>query len=68
MKTITLNSVIFLIDLNPEKLASMFAEHELVTSSKILHDLVGSSEERPDLADVVTAEMQHKMLAKLSLG
>lgn len=68
MKTITLNSVIFLIDLSPEKVTSLFDEHEIVTTNKILRDLIGSSEDRPDLTDLITNEIQRKMLAKLTLG
>lgn len=68
MKTITLNSVVFLIDVHIDKLNSEFMPHEILTSGKILYELLGHVPERHDMHDVIASSMENKMLAKLSVG
>lgn len=68
MKTITLNSVIFLIDLHPDKIADAFAPHEILTTNKVLTDLLGSTPERHEMTDIAAQEIERRMLVKLSLG
>lgn len=68
MKTITLNSVIFLIDVHHDKIPDAFLPHEILTTGKILQDLLGYIPERHEMTDAVSSEMERRMLAKLSLG
>jgi protein phosphatase len=68
MKTITLNSVIFLIDLHPDKISNAFQPHEILTPNKILVDLLGYAPERHEMTDAVSSEMERRMMSKLALG
>jgi hypothetical protein len=68
MKTIPLNSAIFLVDVTPEQVSERFEPHEFVTADQIQTELVGPGSARPDLKGVVQSELERKMFAKLSLG
>jgi hypothetical protein len=68
MKTIPLNSVIFLVDVTSEQVSDRFGAHEFVTADQIQMGLVGSDSGRPDLKGIIQNEIERKIFTKLSLG
>ena len=68
MKTISLNSAIFLVDVTKDEVADKFGEHEFITSDQVQIDLVGEGQHRPDLKGVIQAEIERRMFIKLALG
>ena len=68
MKTIPLNSLVFLVDLVSSQVLDYFEPYEFVTTDKILLDLVGPDQDRPDLKHLVYSELERIVFSKLSLG
>lgn len=66
-KVIPLHALILITQNDPWSSMSYFPKHEIITIEAITNDLVGQTQ-RPDLLNIVIAEMQHRILLKLSLG
>lgn len=67
MKKITLNSLVFLIDVPAEQMQERFGHHEFITYRSVCETLFGNKE-RPDARDVIHDEIERQIKLRLSLG
>lgn len=67
MKKITLNSLVFLVDLTPEQVSGQFQNHEIISAKGISNLLFGEAS-RPDLVATVYQELDRLVMARLALG
>jgi hypothetical protein len=67
MKKISLNSLVFLIDVTTQQVEDRFRHHEFISYDSVSAALFGSST-RPDMRDAVHAEIERQISLRLSLG
>lgn len=67
MKKIPLNSLIFLIDVDSDRVVDLFGEDELLSIDRMANIVVGDSA-RPDLRSTFQSELERLIFLKLSVG
>lgn len=67
MKKIPLNSLVFLVDANTDRVRNQFPSHEIV-SIELVQSLLTGADERPDLRGKFLKEVENLTATKLSLG